>query len=506
MRLLAIVVFTTLAVAACSQEPTENTAPTTIPGEAAANEAEALEAGESTAESEPEATPVAILGESEFTWDEIEDVSFALEGEDLLVAFPGFPGDPHIDPCSTRFEITDDDSEVGLTVSVFELVAVDPPFPGLTCRAGAGTIVQSVPLPEPLGDRTLRSAGREVSTVLASDLRQPTFVPFGWERSVSEATDRQFNDVAGGVLQFGPIQLTVERTDGSDGGSVIATIEGNPTHEVIDILSEGDGRIITRGNGVHRIGFLDGDWSYDLLSEAEVVREELIAFAQSFERQEFGFLRQPIVAEHFTHSGNQINIEIPQLVTDPASSHCNSENIEVITDETPEQVTITIFAPVPRDSRVCSERNSLTSIISTQLVDPIGDRILISNGRQRSVPADDGSDVRSPTFIPTGWESVESDFERSQGNFRFGPTNVRIRRSDMFRRSRVEQIEEESPEHQVVDILRAGDGRLLLRDSGTLVVAFTDGAWQYALSANGNPDVGQLLEFARSFEPMEVEQ
>ena len=426
MRLLAIVVFATLAVAACSQEPTENTAPTTIPGEAAANEAEALEAGEPTAESEPEATPVAILGESEFTWDEIEDVSFALEGEDLLVAFPGFPGDPHIDPCSTRFEITADDSEVGLTVSVFELVAVDPPFPGLTCRAGAGagTIVQSVPLPEPLGDRTLRSAGREVSTVLASDLRQPTFVPFGWERSVSEATDRQFNDVAGGVLQFGPIQLTVERTDDSIGGSVIATIEGNPTHEVIDILSEGDGRIITRGNGVHRIGFLDGDWSYDLLSEAEVVREEFIAFAQSFERQEFGFLRQPIVAEHFTHSGNQINIEIPQLVTDPASSHCNSENIEVITDETPEQVTITIFAPVPRDSRVCSERNSLTSIISTQLVDPIGDRILISNGRQRSVPADDGSDVRSPTFIPTGWESVESDFERSQGNFRFGPTTV----------------------------------------------------------------------------------
>ena len=99
MRLLAIVVFATLAVAACSQEPTENTAPTTIPGEAAANEAEALGPGEPTAEGQAEATPVAILGESEFTWDEIEDVSFALEGEDLLVAFPGFPGDPHIDPC-----------------------------------------------------------------------------------------------------------------------------------------------------------------------------------------------------------------------------------------------------------------------------------------------------------------------------------------------------------------------------------------------------------------------
>ena len=229
--------------------------------------------------------------EFQFVRTAVEPEEIAVDGTEILLRTR--TGDPTLsDACVFRREAVVDESDSEVRIRLFELRPVELAISSdrlawisVNCQLEgfAGQIVRAT-LDEPLGDRTVRSGESEVVVLDAGALRWPTILPAEWGPA-SLLTTNEFNVFRGNSRDFGPVRVDVAFTTSLLPGerNVVETIEGNPDHEVIDVIGEGDGRVVTRGNGVHRLGFINGDWSYDLLADATVNRDDLIAFARSFD-------------------------------------------------------------------------------------------------------------------------------------------------------------------------------------------------------------------------------
>ena len=420
MKFVSVLFLAILAVAACSQEPTESAAPTTT-----------------------EAPPVATTEELVRDLPDIDTEAPTAPDEDLVEA-------------ST-------DSELGA---------------------------------EPTPDSRADIEGLD-------GLREPTLIPAGWDRYLA-ARLGNFDESSGGELRYGPVDLTITRNDSEAEFPVLQDIEDNPSHEVIDIVGEGDGRVVTReSGGEHRLGFVDGSWSYDFLADPEADRDDLIAFARSFQTRDFDAVRQVLAPIGVVSKGNDLLVALPALV------RCEAEEPEIVAEESTDSisvsasVTLTHAPDDPPFATYCVV-TATVDLTTVALDRPLAARTVLSNGEQIVTAAVE--DIREPTFIPRGWgpsQVDESNFDvATGGRIMFGQVLLTVARTGVGA-STFERFDGRT-DGEIIDVLGSGDGRLFTLNEGHLL-GFVDGDWSYELNSN-RPVFGetavtpsQLIGFARSF-------
>ena len=321
------------------------------------------------------------------------NLQVASDDDRLLVAFSGVADSPRWDPCATEFEIEAVESDDRVEVSVVELMVSPEAFAGLLCTDAVGVVAAQISLDESLGDRPVSTGGQVLPVADAGQLRYPTEIPEVWE----PLPGGDFNEVTGGRAEFGPVVVTIRRAD-REGASILDVIAGNPASSIIDVVGTGDGRVVTRASdGLIRLGFIDGDWSYDILAPATSSQFVVTNFAQSFavghsylvadresaEREvqqveaTLGFALGEMVASPV--AVNVASVDGARVVIDEPESRCE-DRLQIVVDETATDVTVSAYRVHPEAvaGRPCAADDRTRTITLTE---PLSDRILLgANG------------------------------------------------------------------------------------------------------------------------------
>ena len=204
-------------------------------------------------------------------------------GNQVILAFnagdPGVPGEP----CSSEYaaELIEQDSDVvRVRVSGGRWFVADPDL-NFGCTDEGFSWAVSVELAEPLGDRQLIVNGDDRNSLPREPRLAPTWLPDDFITYFSRdgvPTSRAEYGLPG--KDYGSLSVHIAPVGTrSDRVDFLAEREG---FETLDILAPGDGGVVWEPRGP-TLGFESERWYYEISTDINMTREDLLTFARSFQ-------------------------------------------------------------------------------------------------------------------------------------------------------------------------------------------------------------------------------